>query len=117
MMLTNDPFNYTGQQESAPAKPEQTRVFSVFGIYGVLPFLGQSLMKIKNNVTHPGFKKMIETYIEDHLPHAGQESFDSAQEIPVDDFRTNARIAYQKVMAEQDYLHRILRSLESEIPE
>lgn len=116
-MFTNDPFIKIDQQEFAVAKPEQAHVFRVFGMYGVLPFLGQSLLKIKKNVSHPGFRELIEHYIEEHLSHSVPENYESLQEIPIQDFHQNARIAYQKVVAEQEYLHQILHSLDHDWPD
>ncbi|WP_299181696.1 hypothetical protein [uncultured Chryseobacterium sp.] len=93
---------------------------SVINSYGVTAFLIKSLEKVKNNAKCETLKSAIDTYIQEYLLHLSEfHSGNSGNivytesEVGMNDpsFTLYAKTAYYKVLKEEEYLNKILNTL------
>ncbi len=120
MILNNDPLKYTDQQERKHFR-DHFLLTEILKMYGVAPFLAHSLDKIKENVRHSGLRKIIDQCIHDHhsqFPYHHYSSQEFTESTIGSEFKTPfahyAKVAFQKVVKEQEYLQKMLGSLDAD---
>ncbi|PQA93118.1 hypothetical protein B0A69_13260 [Chryseobacterium shigense] len=123
MIFENDTLKYSGLNDKNNMIENESLFPSVINSYGVTAFLIKSLEKIKNNARCDILKNVIDTYIKDYILnireyHGEKTNFPSHRdaEIKIENssFTLYAKTAYYKVLKEEEYLNKLLNTLEKD---
>ncbi|MCS3529020.1 hypothetical protein [Chryseobacterium sp. JUb7] len=123
MIFENDTFKLSGMYDKNNVIENESLFPSVINSYGVTAFLIKSLEKIKSNSKCEIMKNVINTYIQEYILHISTYHNESAAttsdintEIAVENpsFTLYAKTAYYKVLKEEEYLTKLLSSLEKD---
>lgn len=123
MIFENDTFKHSGMNDKNNMIENESLFPSVINSYGVTAFLIKSLEKIKNNAKCDILKSVIDTYIKEYIlnirEYHGEKTHEPLQmetEMKVENssFTLYAKTAYYKVLKEQEYLNKLLHTLEKD---
>ncbi|AZA50206.1 hypothetical protein EG346_19385 [Chryseobacterium carnipullorum] len=123
MIFENDTLKYSGLNDKNNMIENESLFPSVINSYGVTAFLIKSLEKIKNNAQCDILKNVMDTYIKDYILnireyHGEKTSSPSHRgaEIKIENssFTLYAKTAYYKVLKEEEYLNKLLNTLEKD---
>ncbi|CEJ69393.1 hypothetical protein SAMN05421866_2436 [Chryseobacterium oranimense] len=121
MIFENDTLKYSGLNDKNNMIENESLFPSVINSYGVTAFLIKSLEKIKNNAKCDILKNVIDTYINEYIlnirEYHGQKTIspgnrDTEISIENSSFTLYAKTAYYKVLKEEEYLNKLLSTLE-----
>jgi hypothetical protein len=124
MIFENDTLKYSGLNDKNNMIENESLFPSVINSYGVTAFLIKSLEKIKNNAKCDILKNVIDTYIKEYILNIREyhgkravSSVDMDREIQIENssFTLYAKTAYYKVLKEEEYLNKLLHTLENTI--
>lgn len=122
MIFENDTLLHSGLNDKNNAIENESLFPPIINTYGVTAFLIKSLEKIKNNARCEILKKVIDTYLEEYFLHIRE--FHTKNTMDIADMNTEIRIespsftlyaktAYYKVLKEEEYINRLLNTLEN----
>ncbi|RKS98171.1 hypothetical protein [Chryseobacterium defluvii] len=123
MIFETDALKYSDLNNKNNVIENESLFPSVINSYGVTAFLIKSLEKVKNNAKCEILKKVIDTYIQEYIVHISQYHNENSgnivytgSEIKMDDpyFTIYAKTAYYKVLKEEEYLNKLLNTLDIE---
>lgn len=123
MIFENDTLRHSALNDKNNVIENESLFPSVINSYGVTAFLIKSLEKIKINAKCEILKKVIDTYIEEYIRHIRKYHSESSinvkdmdTEIQVENpsFTLYAKTAYYKVVKEEEYLKKLLNTLEQD---
>ncbi|GAB0157960.1 hypothetical protein CHRYSEOSP005_32560 [Chryseobacterium sp. Alg-005] len=123
MIFETDALRYSDLNNKNNVIENESLFPSVINSYGVTAFLIKSLEKVKNNAKCEILKKVIDTYIQEYIVHISQYHNENSEnivytdsEIKMDDpsFTVYAKTAYYKVLKEEEYLNKLLSTLDIE---
>lgn len=123
MIFENDTFMGSGMYDKNNVIENESLFPGVINSYGVTAFLIKSLEKIKSNSKCEIMKEVINTYIQEYILQISTYHNESAivpsemnTEIAVEtpSFTLYAKTAYYKVLKEEEYLTKLLSSLEKD---
>lgn len=120
MIFETDALKYSDLNDKNNVIENESLFLSVVNSYGVTAFLIKSLEKIKKNAQCEILKKMIDTYIQEYILHIREYhsgnfgNIYSNSEIKMEDpsFSIYAKTAYYKVLKEEEYLNKLLNTLD-----
>lgn len=123
MIFETDALKYSDLNNKNNVIENESLFPSVINSYGVTAFLIKSLEKVKNNAKCEILKKVIDTYIQEYIVHISKYHIENSEnvvftnsEIKMDDpsFTVYAKTAYYKVLKEEEYLNKLLSTLDIE---
>lgn len=123
MIFETDALKYSELNNKNNVIENESLFPSVINSYGVTAFLIKSLEKVKNNAKCEILKNVIDTYIDEYIVHISKYHNENSEnivytdsEITMDDpsFTVYAKTAYYKVLKEEEYLNKLLNSLDIE---
>ncbi len=121
MIFENDTLKYSGLNDKNNMIENESLFPSVINSYGVTAFLIKSLEKIKHNAKCDILKNVIDTYINEYILNIREyhsektispENRDTEISIENSSFTLYAKTAYYKVLKEEEYLNKLLNTLE-----
>ncbi|MGG5207596.1 hypothetical protein ACQWU4_01525 [Chryseobacterium sp. MIQD13] len=122
MIFENDTLKHSGLNDKNNVIENESLFPSVINFYGVTAFLIKSLEKIKNNAKCDILKNVIDTYTKEyilnireyHNERTSSPSNLKNTEINIENtsFTLYAKTAYYKVLKEEEYLSKLLSTLE-----
>lgn len=122
MIFENDTLKYSGLNDKNNMIENESLFPSVINSYGVTAFLIKSLEKIKNNAKCDILKNVIDTYIKEYILNIREYHGERTLSIPNrnteiqienSSFTLYAKTAYYKVLKEEEYLNKLLNTLEN----
>lgn len=123
MIFENDTLKYSGLNDKNNMIENESLFPSVINSYGVTAFLIKSLEKIKNNAQCDILKNVIDTSIKEYIlnirEYHGEKTpspshMDAEIKIENSSFTLYAKTAYYKVLKEEEYLNKLLHTLEKD---
>ncbi|MBL1221099.1 hypothetical protein JET18_09630 [Chryseobacterium sp. L7] len=123
MIFENDTLRHSGLNDKNNMIENESLFPSVINSYGVTAFLIKSLEKIKNNAKCDILKNVIDTYINEYILHIREyhtgsttpvTEMDAEIEVENSSFTLYAKTAYYKVLKEEEYLSKLLTTLEQD---
>ncbi|WP_080779155.1 hypothetical protein [Chryseobacterium phocaeense] len=123
MIFENDTLRHSALNDKNNMIENESLFPSAINSYGVTAFLIKSLEKIKNNTACDILKNVIDTYINEYILHIRQyhtestlpaAGMDAEIKIESSSFTLYAKTAYYKVLKEEEYLNKLLSTLEQE---
>ncbi|KMQ65108.1 hypothetical protein ACM46_13040 [Chryseobacterium angstadtii] len=123
MIFENDTLKHSGLNDKNNMIENESLFPSVINSYGVTAFLIKSLEKIKNNAKCDILKNVIDTYTREYIlnitEYHSERTIPSARpdpEIAIENssFTLYAKTAYYKVLKEEEYLNKLLTTLEKD---
>ncbi|ROH99747.1 hypothetical protein [Chryseobacterium daecheongense] len=123
MIFETDALKYSDLNNKNNVIENESLFPSVINSYGVTAFLIKSLEKVKNNAKCEILKKVIDTYIQEYIVHISKYHIENSEnivytdsEVKMDDpsFTIYAKTAYYKVLKEEEYLNKLLNTLDIE---
>lgn len=123
MIFETDALKYSDLNNKNNVIENESLFPSVINSYGVTAFLIKSLEKVKNNAKCEILKKVIDTYIQEYIIHISKYHIENSEnivytdsEVKMDDpsFTVYAKTAYYKVLKEEEYLNKLLNTLDIE---
>ncbi|ASK29168.1 hypothetical protein CEY12_03175 [Chryseobacterium sp. T16E-39] len=123
MIFENDTLKFSGLYSKNNVLENESLFPSIINSYGVSALLMKSLEKIKDNATNNQMKQILDHHTKDYLfsiteyLHDGSEKMEKTiSEDPALDlnFTLYAKTAYYKVLKEQEYLKKLINTLEVE---
>lgn len=123
MIFETDALKYSDLNNKNNVIENESLFPSVINSYGVTAFLIKSLEKVKNNAKCEILKKVIDTYIQEYIVHISKYHIENSEnivytdsEVKMDDpsFTVYAKTAYYKVLKEEEYLNKLLNTLDIE---
>lgn len=123
MIFETDALKYSDLNNKNNVIENESLFPSVINSYGVTAFLIKSLEKVKNNAKCEILKKVIDTYIQEYIIHISKYHVENSEnvvytnsEVKMDDpsFTVYAKTAYYKVLKEEEYLNKLLNTLDIE---
>lgn len=123
MIFENDTLRHSGLNDKNNMIENESLFPSVINSYGVTAFLIKSLEKIKNNSRCDILKNVIDTYINEYILHIREyhtgsntpvTEMDTEIEVENSSFTLYAKTAYYKVLKEEEYLSKLLTTLEQD---
>ncbi|MEY8760143.1 hypothetical protein [Chryseobacterium tongliaoense] len=122
MIFENDTLKYSGLYDKNNPIENESLFPSEINSYGVMAFLIKSLEKIKNNAQCEVLKRIIDAHISEYLLHISKyhnensgKIMNSGTETSFEEpyFTLYAKTAYYKVLKEEEYLNKLLSTLET----
>lgn len=122
MIFENDTLKYSGLYDKNNPIENESLFPSEINSYGVMAFLIKSLEKIKNNAQCEVLKKIIDANINEYLLHISKYHYENSGKImssgieaTIEEpyFTLYAKTAYYKVLKEEEYLNKLLSTLET----
>ncbi|KFF74670.1 hypothetical protein HX13_11455 [Chryseobacterium sp. P1-3] len=122
MIFENDTLQNSALNDKNNALENETLFPLMINSYGVTAFLIKSLEKIKKNAQCEILRKVIDRYMEEYILHLQEfhvkntmNIIDENTEIRIESpsFTLYAKMAYYKVLKEEEYIHRLLHLLEN----
>ncbi|MET3036676.1 hypothetical protein ABXT08_11265 [Chryseobacterium sp. NRRL B-14859] len=122
MIFENDTLQNSSLNDKNNALENETLFPVIINSYGVTAFLIKSLEKIKKNAQCEILKTVIDKYMEEYILHLQdfhvKNTTDTSHEnteirIETPSFTLYAKMAYYKVLKEEEYIHRLLHILEN----
>lgn len=123
MIFENDTLRHSGLNDKNNMIENESLFPSVINSYGVTAFLIKSLEKIKNNAKCDILKNVIDTYINEYIFHIREfhsernalpDVMDTEIKVENSSFTLYAKTAYYKVLKEEEYLNKMLSTLEKD---
>lgn len=123
MIFENDTLKHSGLNDKNNMLENESLFPSVINSYGVTAFLIKSLEKIKNNAKCDILKNVIDTYMKEYIlnirEYHGEKTMsptpiDAEIKIENASFTLYAKTAYYKVLKEEEYLNKMLNTLEKD---
>lgn len=123
MIFENDTLKHSGLGDKNNMIENESLFPSVINSYGVTAFLIKSLEKIKNNAKCNILKNAIDTCIEEYFLNIREyhsertvspENMDTEINVENAFFTLYAKTAYYKVLKEEEYLNKMLNTLEKD---
>ncbi|WP_223607929.1 hypothetical protein [Chryseobacterium sp. OSA05B] len=123
MIFENDTLKHSGLNDKNNMIENESLFPSVINSYGVTAFLIKSVEKIKNNAKCDILKNVIDNYINEYIlnirEYHGERTESTAPvdtEIKIENssFTLYAKTAYYKVLKEEEYLNKLLSTLEKD---
>ncbi|UOU97544.1 hypothetical protein MUU74_13700 [Chryseobacterium daecheongense] len=123
MIFETDALKYSDLNNKNNVIENESLFPSVINSYGVTAFLIKSLEKVKNNAKCEILKKVVDTYIQEYIVHISKYHIENSEniiytdsEVKMDDpsFTVYAKTAYYKVLKEEEYLNKLLNTLDIE---
>ncbi|WP_223559510.1 hypothetical protein [Chryseobacterium lathyri] len=123
MIFENDTLIHSGLYDKNNMIENESLFPSAINSYGVTAFLIKSLEKIKNNAKCDILKNVIDTYIKEYILNISEyhgkttlppENLNTEINIENSHFTLYAKTAYYKVLKEEEYLNKLLSTLEKE---
>jgi len=122
MIFENETWQHSGLNDKNNVLENESLFPVVINSYGVTAFLIKSLEKIKHNATCEVLKGVIDTYLEEYILNIRDfhsknttetRSMDAEIRFESPAFSLYAKTAYYKVLKEEEYINRLLKTLES----
>ncbi|MBB6369939.1 hypothetical protein [Chryseobacterium shigense] len=123
MIFENDTLRHSGLNDKNNMIENESLFPNVINSYGVTAFLIKSLEKIKNNAKCDILKNVIDNYINEYFLNIREYhsektvdpgSMDTEINIENSSFTLYAKTAYYKVLKEEEYLNKVLSTLEKD---
>ncbi|REC78482.1 hypothetical protein DRF60_08470 [Chryseobacterium elymi] len=123
MIFENDTLKHSGLYDKNNMIENESLFPSAINSYGVTAFLIKSLEKIKNNAKCDILKNVIDTYIKEYILNIREyhgkrtispENMNAEINIENSYFTLYAKTAYYKVLKEEEYLSKLLSTLEKD---
>lgn len=123
MIFENDTLRHSGLYDKNNMIENESLFPSAINSYGVTAFLIKSLEKIKNNAKCDILKNVIDTYIKEYILNIREyhgkgtvfpENLNTEINIKNSHFTLYAKTAYYKVLKEEEYLNKLLSTLEKD---
>ncbi|MBB4805494.1 hypothetical protein HNP38_000766 [Chryseobacterium defluvii] len=123
MIFETDALKYSDLNDKNNVIENESLFPSVINSYGVTAFLIKSLEKIKRNAQCEILKKVIDTYVQEYILHINEYHCVNSEpviytdpELRMEDssFTLYAKTAYYKVLKEEEYLNKLLNTLNIE---
>ncbi|PWN71445.1 hypothetical protein C1631_002125 [Chryseobacterium phosphatilyticum] len=122
MIFENETWQHSGLNDKNNVLENESLFPVIINSYGVTAFLIKSLEKIKHNATCEVLKGVIDTYLEEYILNIRDfhsknttetRSMDAEIRFESPAFSLYAKTAYYKVLKEEEYINRLLKTLES----
>lgn len=122
MIFENETWQHSGLNDKNNVLENESLFPVIINAYGVTAFLIKSLEKIKHNATCEVLKGVIDTYLEEYILNIRDfhsknttetRSMDAEIRFESPAFSLYAKTAYYKVLKEEEYINRLLKTLES----
>ncbi|MBT2620109.1 hypothetical protein [Chryseobacterium sp. ISL-6] len=123
MIFENDTLKFSSLYNKNNVLENESLFPSIINSYGVSALLMKSLEKIKDNAINEGIKKTLDFhtkeylfFITEYLHESSEKMEKTTSENPAIDlnFTLYAKTAYYKVLKEQEYLNKLIETLEVE---